>query len=66
MGTKQLRQSAPQKLSLKITHRLIVGVTAHALSGDAEPCFKSDMDEYMTKPISVERLKQTIQKHCQS
>ncbi|MCB1444457.1 MAG: response regulator [Rhizobiaceae bacterium] len=41
-------------------HVPIVGVTAHALDGDREMCFAAGMDDYITKPISPERLEGKI------
>lgn len=38
----------------------VVGVTAHALTGDKERCLESGMDDYMSKPISPEKLEAKI------
>ncbi|MEL7430781.1 MAG: response regulator, partial [Pseudomonadota bacterium] len=38
----------------------IIGVTAHAIKGDMERCFEAGMDDYISKPVSPERLEQKI------
>ena len=43
-------------------HTIIIGVTAGVLKEDRERCFRSGMDEFMTKPIETLKLKETITK----
>ncbi|HWF47530.1 MAG TPA: ATP-binding protein, partial [Bryobacteraceae bacterium] len=39
---------------------LIVALTAHAGSADRDRCFDAGMDIYVTKPISIERLRRVL------
>jgi signal transduction histidine kinase/CheY-like chemotaxis protein len=39
----------------------IIGITAHALKGDREKCMEAGMDDYLSKPISPDRLTDKIE-----
>ena len=40
----------------------IIALTANALEGSSEKCLSSGMNDYLTKPLSVDKLKATLEK----
>lgn len=40
----------------------IVAVTANAMKGEEERCLDADMDAYLVKPVSIDRLRTTLER----
>jgi CheY-like chemotaxis protein len=54
-ATRRIRELGPAHDGLRI-----VAMTANAMQGDREMCMEAGMDDYLTKPIRVERLVEAL------
>lgn len=43
-------------------HTPIIAVTANAMDGDRENCLAAGMDDYLAKPLSMKKLRETLEK----
>lgn len=57
-ATKRIRT-----LEKEDVHTPIIALTASAMKGDAERCYQSGMDDYITKPIRFEQLMGMLDKY---
>ena len=50
--------------SEELPHIPIIALTANAQQGDREKYLRAGMDGYISKPIKIEQIRQTIHEHC--
>lgn len=59
---RTIRKEAAQYDDEDIVFTRIVAITANALKGEADKCFSVGMDDYLTKPVELSKLRQTLQR----
>ena len=60
-GYQTTREIRKKEQSQGFEHALIIAMTANAMFGDREACFNAGMDEYLSKPLEPEQLKEILQ-----
>lgn len=61
-GFVTTRRIRHHELNHKLARMPIVAMTANAMQGDRERCLDTGMDDYISKPIEIEKLQQTLKK----
>ena len=56
-ATREIRKTAGEAKKIPI-----IALTAHAISGEREKCIRAGMDDYLSKPVQREALRQTVEK----
>lgn len=56
-ATRRLRDREGEQ-----NHRIVIGLTAHALEGDRAKCLEAGMDDYLSKPIMADDLVRLLEK----
>ncbi len=41
---------------------VVIGITAHAMEGDRQKCLDAGMDDYLSKPVIIENLRNLLEK----
>ena len=57
-ATREIRQ----RENANGMHTPIVALTANALEGDRERCLAAGMDDYLSKPLKIEALQETLER----
>jgi len=68
-GYEAARKIRELEMEKNLSPTRIIAMTAHAMEGDRELCLATGMDDYLSKPVDVERLKTALEKAavtCQS
>ena len=61
-GYETSRKIRNSDTSIKNTQIPIIALTAHVLDGAIEECLEAGMNDYLSKPISINRLRTILTK----
>jgi len=66
MGGFEATQEIRKREKVHSKKNVIIAMTANVMQGDAEQCIAAGMDDYIAKPITLERIFDRLKKYCPS
>jgi CheY-like chemotaxis protein len=62
-GLETTQYIRKQELELQLPQMAIVAMTANATDDDQNRCSKAGMNDYISKPIQIDKLKNILQRY---